>query len=191
MTVDRMPATRAHLPRQPVILRRETDGDRPAIFDLTMLAFSRADESNITDALRANGNLLLSIVAEYAGAIVGHVAISPATISLESRSLAVAALGPIAVIPQHQGNGIGSRLVHHALAECSATGHALVFLLGHPTYYPRFGFKPAKPIGVRWSGDISDGLCEPFMVHESIPNELCRQLNGQCGVFRFAPEFGA
>lgn len=173
-----------------VTIRHETPHDIPAIHGLTAAAFGRESEPAVTDDLRASGKLLLSLVAEFKGAVVGHVAISPAEIDCDNGVLSVVALGPIAVTPAHQRQGIGGALVRGAIAECAQLGHPLVFLLGHTTYYPRHGFNPAKARGVRWSGDASNGPCEAFMVHEATQGALARMLRGRTGVFRFAPEFG-
>ncbi|NJM41885.1 MAG: hypothetical protein HC853_14585 [Anaerolineae bacterium] len=88
-----------------------------------------------------------------------------------------------------QRRGIGTQLIQHSFEACKALGHDLIFLLGHPTYYPRLGFKPAKPLGVRWVGDSGEGDCKPFMVRELHAGSLAHHLNGQRGVFRFAKEF--
>ena len=178
-----------HLPSR-VTIRPETPHDIPVIHALTAAAFGRESEPTVTDDLRAAGRLLLSLVAELEGAVVGHVAISPAEITCDDAVLAVVALGPIAVTPAHQRQGIGGVLVRGAITACAQLGHPLIFLLGHPTYYPRHGFKPAKAQGVRWSGDSSAGPCEPFMVREAAPGALAQQLRGRIGVFHFAPEFG-
>jgi putative acetyltransferase len=170
-------------------IRRERLGDEARIHDVNAAAFGREGEAALVDALRANGKLVLSLVAEADGEVVAHVAFSPAVIELPQAKLDVLALGPVAVLPEHQRKGIGSRLIQRGFDECRALGHNLIFLLGHPTYYPRLGFKPAKPLGVRWSGDSSDGDCEPFMVYELQAEALAHQLNGRQGVFWFAKEF--
>ena len=192
-------------------IRKELSADIPAIHALTLAAFSNATrsgqpEADLNDRLRDNGHLLLSLVAELDGAVVGHVAFSPAQIEWAENNggqpqtglpssvpghASVVALGPIAVRPDMQRHGIGSQLILAGFEILAAQGHNVIFLLGHTTYYPRFGFRPAKPLGVRWSADQSsdDDPSEHFMVKELRPNALANLLQGQRGIFHFAKEF--
>lgn len=126
-------------------VRDEVEGDRPAIRALTRAAFARAprsdgNEQDIVDALRADGDLVLSLVATNLDeAIIGHLAISPVTIS--DGSTGWFAGGPLSVMPTRQRTGIGSQLVEESLERMKARGaHGLV-LLGDPEYYVRFGFR--------------------------------------------------
>ncbi len=173
----------------PLTIRPEVPADIPAIYALTFAAFGRADEPAVTDNLRAQGTLLLSLVAKRDGVVVGHVAFSPAKLVTPTRTLAPLALGPVAVQPSLQKTGIGSALIHHGLRACATLGHPIVFLLGHTTYYPRFGFKPALPLGVRWSQRPDDESHEHFMVYEHTPGDLAQLLGGESGVFSFDPAF--
>lgn len=189
-------------------IRLEQPQDISVIHALTLAAFTRDQisgqmEADLNNRLRDNGKLLLSLVAELDGQVVGHVAFSPARIDLDGRPVtedgqlslvsrlpsSTLALGPIAVQPDHQRQGIGSQLILKGFEMLASQSHDLIFLLGHPGYYPRFGFRPAKALGVRWSGDQSDGPCEPFMVKELREGALAERLNGCTGVFYFAPEF--
>ena len=125
-----------------MILRPERDGDIDAIRALTQTAFRTAPHADgtehlIIDGLRAAGALTLSLVAEADGAVVGHVAFSPVTISDGSKGWY--GLGPISVDPSRQGEGIGSRLVREGLERLRAMGAAGCVLLGDPAYYGRFG----------------------------------------------------
>ncbi|MGB3875600.1 MAG: N-acetyltransferase [Shinella zoogloeoides] len=128
-----------------MILRPERDGDIDAIRALTERAFRTAPHADgtehlIIDRLRAAGALTLSLVAEEGGAVVGHVAFSP--VSVSDGSAGWYGLGPISVDPSRQGGGIGSRLVREGLARLEALGAAGCVLLGDPAYYGRFGFEP-------------------------------------------------
>ncbi|WP_119256362.1 GNAT family N-acetyltransferase [Shinella zoogloeoides] len=128
-----------------MILRPERDGDIDAIRALTERAFRTARHADgtehlIIDRLRAAGALTLSLVAEEGGAVVGHVAFSP--ISVSDGSAGWYGLGPISVDPSRQGEGIGSGLVRDGLARLEALGAAGCVLLGDPAYYGRFGFEP-------------------------------------------------
>ncbi len=183
-------------------IRLEQPQDISVIHALTLAAFTRADadgqmEADLNNRLRDNGKLLLSLVAELDGQVVGHVAFSPARIAFDGKTSAVSetaevyvvALGPIAVQPDHQRQGIGSQLILKGFEMLASQSHQLIFLLGHPGYYPRFGFRPAKALSVHWSGDQSDGPCQPFMVKELRKDALAQRLDGHTGVFYFAPEF--
>jgi putative acetyltransferase len=144
------------------------------------------------DALRARGQAMLSLVAVEAPEVVGHILFSPVTIEPvgepagESSAGRVTALGlgPMAVLPTRQRQGIGSLLVRTGLEACRAAGHGCVVVLGHPEYYPRFGFAPASRYGVRWEHPAPD---EAFMLLELRAGAL----GGRGGIVRYQPEFGA
>ena len=101
--------------------------------------------------------------------------------SAEGEYRPIAALGPMAVLPTWQKRGVGSQLVRAGLEICRAAGYDLVIVLGHTTYYPRFGFQPAPPLGIRWE----HGADSHFMVMELRPGALA----GASGVVRYRPEF--
>lgn len=126
------------------VVREESPSDVAAIHAVTAAAFRNAPHANhterfIVDALRNSGVLSVSLVAEQAGVIVGHVAVSPVTVS--DGSPAWYGLGPVSVIPELQGQGIGSLLMKEALRRLREKGAAGCVVLGDPAYYSRFGFK--------------------------------------------------
>ncbi|MEE4199758.1 GNAT family N-acetyltransferase [Erythrobacter sp.] len=130
-------------PEIPVTIRPEAAGDDDTIFALTQAAFegmahSDGDEPRIISALREAGDLALSLVAEDGVRIVGHIAISPVTISDGTRGWF--GLGPVSVAPDLQGRGIGGALVKRAIADMRVSGARGIVLLGDPEYYRRFGF---------------------------------------------------
>lgn len=125
-------------------IRGEQTDDIAAIARLTELAFAPAEHSShteqfIIDALRRSGQLAISLVALEGDEIVGHVAVSPVTIS--SGALGWYGLGPISVMPERQNLGIGSALMTTTLDELRCRGAAGCVLLGDPLYYRRFGFR--------------------------------------------------
>lgn len=127
-----------------VAVRAEQEGDAEAIFDLTKAAFLNAEHSSHTEqfivgALRRQGQLAVSLVAMDGGRIVGHVAISPVTLS--NAALGWHGLGPISVHPEYQGRGIGSTLARAALDRLRHLGATGCVVLGDPAYYGRFGFR--------------------------------------------------
>lgn len=128
-------------------IRQAATSDVAKIEALTAAAFLDVQRSShtehlIVDALRSSGNLTVSLVAEADGQIVGHVAVSP--VSISDRTQGWYGLGPIAVAPEYQGRGIGSQLVQQTLAILAELGASGCVLLGAPEYYSRFGFK-AEP----------------------------------------------
>lgn len=117
-----------------MILRPETPADAPAIAALLEAAFDGPTESTLVNFLRADGDLTLSLVAEDAGEIVGHLALSPVAAPFPALALA-----PVAVTPARQGRGIGAALI--ARAQALTPDHTMI-VLGDPAYYARFGFRP-------------------------------------------------
>lgn len=163
-------------------VREEQRGDRHAVREVTREAFEQDAEADIVDKLRANGNVTLSLVAEQDGRIVGHILFSPVTIEAAAGTVTLPGLAPMAVLPAFQRQGIGSRLVERALSLLSTSGHRGVVVLGHPGYYPRFGFVRASTVGIRCEYDAPD---EAFMAIELIPGGL----TGCAGIAQFQPEF--
>ena len=164
----------------PLVIRREIPRDIPLIHGVNAAAFDTTAEARLVDALRAAGAATLSLVAEERGEIVGHILFSPVTI--EGRpGLDVVGLAPMAVVPARQRQGIGSRLVREGLAELRQKGCVGVVVLGHPRYYPRFGFVPASRLGLRCEYDSPD---EAFMALELVPGALA----GPPGLVRYHPE---
>ena len=134
------------------MIRPERPEDVDAISRIVHDAFGRDDEVRLVGAMRERGELVYSLVADEDGDVVGHIALSEVTIDGE-RAHALG-LAPVAVTPSRQGDGIGGALIEDALARAAADGCIAVVLLGHDTYYPRFGFAPAAPQGL--TGDYGD-----------------------------------
>ncbi|KAA0549101.1 N-acetyltransferase [Bacillus sp. BGMRC 2118] len=128
-------------------IRTEQIDDHKSVFELNYKAFgNRDDESNLIERIRKSFNFIpeLSIVAELDGKIVGHLLISKALLKNEVEEIEVLVLAPIAVNPEMQKSGIGSALIKEGLKRSRELHYGLVFLIGHPSYYPRFGFKPGR-----------------------------------------------
>jgi len=128
-----------------ITIRAELPSDVAGIHALTAAAFLNAPhaahtEQYIVDALRAAGALALSLVAEIDGRLVGHVALSP--VSISDGTPGWYGLGPISIEPELQGQGIGSRLMQEAMRQLQARGAAGCVLVGDPGFYTRFGFQP-------------------------------------------------
>src|SRR5204862_1656130 len=118
-----------------VIIRTERSEDRPAIRQVNEAAFGGPDEADLVDALRAEGAVLVSLVAEIDRSIVGHVLFSRMSIDVPDRTTAAAALAPMAVLPAYHRQGIGGKLVEAGLEAVRAMGERIVIVVGHPTYY--------------------------------------------------------
>jgi putative acetyltransferase len=131
-----------------LILRGETPEDIPAIHHIHTAAFRQPNEADLVDALRQHNALTISLVAVLDGRLVGHIAFSPVTITSETATIAALGLAPMAVLPEYQRMGIGSQLVEAGLHACHHTPYGVVVVLGHPHHYSRFGFVPAKPVGI-------------------------------------------
>ena len=150
---------------------------------MNLAAFDTSLEADLVDALRRRAKGVASLVAENDGEILGHIMFSRASLVGEPDA-SLAALAPMAVIPALQRQGIGSLLVRSGLEECRELGHEAVVVVGHPTYYPRFGFAPASQFGIRCEYDVPP---QAFMVFELRPGSL----SGKSGTVRYDEAFGS
>jgi len=137
--------------------RQERPEDIAALRDLNRRAFGQEHEGQIIDALRANGGAQLSLVAVDEGRVVGHNMYSPLHLSQVKGS----ALGPLAVDPDRQRQGIGTTLVDTGNARLRRDGCPCIVVVGHPEFYPRFGFRPARLLGITCEWEVPD---EVFMI---------------------------
>lgn len=163
-------------------IRLETPDDIPAIRRVNEQAFDQSAEARLVDALRDHGAVTLSLVAQRGGDVVGHILFSPAHIVGDHGEADAIALAPMAVLPKHQRTGIGTAMVTRGLDLLREAGHGLVIVLGHPDYYPRFGFLPASSYGIRCRFEVPD---EAFMALEL--HEGSSPAGG--GAVRYRPEF--
>lgn len=149
-------------------IRHETPLDREAVHAVNAAAFETHSEADLVEALRRKAQPIVSLVAERDGGIVGHILFSPVTVRGKPEP-SMMGLAPMAVMPEHQRKGIGSELVRAGLAECRKRGVAAVAVLGHPGYYPRFGFLPSTAFGMSCEYDVPE---EAFMLLELEQNAL-------------------
>lgn len=148
-------------------VRPELPADRDAIAKVTTAAFGNAREARMIDAIRASDGFVpeLSLVADDKGEVVGHVILS----YVELGARRVLELGPMSVEPARQRQGIGSALVREALRVADECGEPLVLVLGHRSFYPRFGFRPASELGIAAPDPtIPDGvfMAVPLTAHD-------------------------
>jgi len=164
-----------------VTIRPERADDAAAIRAVHRAAFPTDDEARVVERLRDRDQARVSLVAEEDGCVVGHIVFSPVSLVAPSACSLGLGLAPLAVLPSHQRHGIGSALVRAGLTDCREQGCAFVVVLGHPGYYPRFGFQRASVVGLR----NEYGADEAFMVLELQAGSL--PAGG--GLVKYGPEF--
>ena len=165
-----------------MLIRAEQPTDHAAIHRVNEAAFGQPAEADLVDRLRANHKAVLSLVAEDNGVIVGHILFSEVSVDTNPQAVRLIGLAPMAVATAHQRNGIGSQLVSEGLVACWVAGYSAVIVLGHPEYYPRFGFVPASRFGIKSEYDVRD---EVFMAVELREGALA-----DChGLARYQAEF--
>lgn len=148
-------------------IRSERSGDIGAIHRINQEAFGTDAEARIVDLVRGQARPIISLVAEDDGALIGHILFSPVT--LERTTALVMGLAPMCVVPSRQRRGVGSTLVREGLAACHGLGAAGVVVVGHPEFYPRFGFLRASSLGLKVEFEVPD---EAFMALELVEHSL-------------------
>jgi putative acetyltransferase len=166
----------------PVTIRPEDEGDHAAVRQINLRAFETNLEADLVDAVRPTAKPLVSLVAELDGAVVGHILFTPVTVRDGETASSAIGLGPMAVLPELQRRAIGSRLVEAGLEACRELGENAVVVLGHADYYPRFGFRPAAELGLRYRGPDFD----PFFFVAELENGA---LDAIKGMVEYLPEF--
>ena len=144
-----------------VLIRREEPADIDAVRSLNEQAFEGPAEAKIVDDLRESCSDIISLVAEEGGEVVGHIFFSPAELESGDERRIGMGLAPMAVLPAYQRKGIGSELVKAGMAELEQRDYPFVIVIGHPEYYPRFGFEPASRHGIKCEWEVPD---EAFMI---------------------------
>jgi len=166
-------------------IRRERPGDEARIHAVNARAFEREAEAEIVDVLRSTCPEGTSLVAEEDGRVVGHILFTPTAIETEGEPVTGTGLGPLAILPEYQRRGIGSALVVAGLEEMRKAGEPFVVLVGHPTYYPRFGFERGSKYGIRPQfAQVPDEAFMIFIFDED-------GMRGVSGVAKIRPEFAA
>jgi putative acetyltransferase len=168
------------MPANTVEIRREQADDGSAIREVNRRAFGQDLEGAIVDALRAHGAARLSLVATLGGHVVGHILYS----SVHLGEIAGAAIGPMSVLPDFQRQGIGSGLVEAGNRQLQENGCPFIVVLGHPAFYPRFGFEPASRHGIACEWTVPDEVFMALILDAA-------RMKGIGGVARYRPEFSA
>lgn len=151
------------------MIRDAASRDHPAIRAIFRHAFGRDDEADLVERLRADGDVLVELVAGDERAITGHIFYSPLAIVRGDEILKAAALAPVSVLPAFQRQGLGSALIEEGNRRCRDLGLTAILVLGHPGYYPRFGFTAAaaRALEAPFSGPS-------FMALELVPDALAK-----------------
>ena len=165
-------------------IREEHPRDIKAIREVNERAFGRLQEAKLVDKLRENCGELLSLVATIREQVVGHILFSPVVIEDENRKIEGMGLAPMAVLPEYQRRGIGSALVRQGLTVLAECGCPFIIVIGHPDYYPRFGFEPASLYSISSEWDVPD---EAFMIL-IFDGEVLQDVSGTAF---YRPEFSA
>jgi putative acetyltransferase len=169
-----------------ITIRPEKPEDFDTIYEINRRAFNGEIEARLVDKIRKSDNFIpeLSLVALKDNKVVGHILFSKVKIKSEDREKIVLTLAPMAVLPEFQNQGIGHLLVNRGLEISRGLGYYIVVLVGHPDYYPRFGFTPARAKGleISFKVPIPD---EAFMVCELEKNVL----EGIKGIVELPPYF--
>lgn len=163
-------------------IRDEATADKAEVYRINYEAFGRREEAELVESLRATTRSLVSLVAVAEESPVGHILFTPVEVSTESDDVLAMGMGPVAVLPELQRKGIGSRLIEAGLDRCRKEGKSVVFVLGHPDYYPRFGFRPASEWGLYYKNHDFDPY---FFVLKLLPVSTSR-LSGEV---RYLPAF--
>lgn len=166
-----------------MLVRAEQERDRAAVHAVNVAAFETSSEADLVDALREQAEPVVSLVAEDNGVIVGHIMFSPVSLSGHP-GLKMMGLAPVAVSPEHQRKSIGSALVRMGLEQCKQLGFVAVVVLGHPEFYPRFGFSPSTRFGIDSEYEVPD---EVFMTKELQPAAL----DGKTGTVKYHAVFAS
>jgi putative acetyltransferase len=164
-----------------VEIREERPDDVAAVRDLNRRAFGQDQESNIVDALRANGGALLSLVATVNDRVVGHIMYSPLSIGGNVKG---AALGPMGVLPEYQRQGIGGKLIEAGNRKLKDADCPFIIVVGHADYYARFGFRPAREHGIKCQWDVPDDVFMLLILDQA-------EMEGVSGLAKYRDEFSS
>jgi len=162
-------------------IRNEEPTDRDIVRHLNLTAFDNGPEAAVVDKLRTSCKGYLAFVAVEDGTVVGHILFTPVTV--DGSNVVGMGLAPMAVLPSHQRKGIGSQLVRHGLEHLRQSGCPFVIVLGHPEYYPRFGFEVASRYRLRcqWEGVPDEAFMVAVLDDDALPKAG--------GVARYRGEF--
>ncbi|MEN8158874.1 MAG: N-acetyltransferase [Myxococcota bacterium] len=163
-------------------MREARANEAEALAAIHEAAFGQPDEARLAARLLREARPLVSWVAEEASRPIGHVLFTEVAIEGGGKRPAAGALAPVGVLPLAQGRGLGSALIRAGIEACRPLGWELLFVLGNPSYYGRFGFRLAAPLGLHYASHDFDVA---FQVQELRPGALA----GAAGWVRYHPAF--
>ena len=165
-----------------ILITEENESSYDQTWDLNVQAFGRDAEANLVNILRESGFPYISLIALKDDLLLGHIFFTPVELTEYEHRLNIMGLGPMAVKPEYQKKGIGSMLIKAGLEECKKNGCHAVVVLGHPDYYPKFGFNPSAIYNIKCEYDVPS---EAFMVLELTKGVL----KGKSGIIKYNNAF--
>ncbi len=167
-----------------IIIRQELKEDHTRIKEINDQAFEQEDEGKLVDKLRKKDQFIpeLSLVAEVDKTVVGHILFYPGKINSANQKYTTLSLGPMSVLPEYQKKGIGGRLINEGLKLAKDLGFRSVIVVGHPEYYPKFGFTKASKWSIKVPFKVPN---EVFMALEIVEGEL----QDKPGIIEYPAEF--
>ena len=163
-------------------IRKEQKKDFKAIREVNDKAFEQPEEGIVVEKIRNRNSNILSLVAEVEGKVIGHILFSPAVIEMKDKTWDGMGLAPMSVLPEYQNKGIGTKLVDAGMKEIRNRDCPFVIVLGHPNYYPRFGFKTATRYGVKCQWEVPEEAFMIMILDENAMDDIT-------GVAKYLPEF--
>jgi len=163
-----------------MVIRKEKPEDINKIYNINIQAFETKAEADLVDRLRNSGTPIISLVAEIDNQLVGHILFTP--MKSDNFDIKIAGLAPMAILPEYQSKGIGSELVEKGLEYCAGEKYVAAAVLGHPNYYPKFGFVPSTRFDLISEYDVPK---EVFMVKELESHSLSKI----SGIIKYHEEF--
>ena len=165
-------------------IRAEKEADVDAIWKINAEAFDTKEEADLVNALRDSGVSHISLVYEKNNELLGHILFTPVELIGDTSDLKLMGLAPMAVSPKLQNKGIGASLIKAGIQQCINEGYDAIIVLGHPDYYPKFGFVPSVKYGIKTEYDVPEDV---FLVLEIKENSL----NGKKGTIKYHEAFGS
>ena len=165
-------------------IRKELADDIQNIWHLNVNAFETDAEANLVNVLRNSGIPYISLVAEENDEITGHILFTPVTFSGPTPEPKIVGLGPMAVLKNRQRSGVGSMLVKAGIKRCISENIDAIVVLGHPEFYPKFGFVPAVQYGITSEYDVPDDVFMFLELKTSV-------LQGKSGVIKYHKAFSS
>lgn len=168
--------------KEKLIIRHEKSGDQSTIRSILIEVFGQASEADLVVRIEKRNAHILSLVAVIDEKVVGHILFTPITVNVGGEVPRGVALGPLSVSPSHHGKGIGSALSKQGLDICREMGYEIAIVYGHPSYYPKFGFKLMAECDFSVLRDIPKEKCLIAELKEGI-------LKGKQGTVQYLPDF--